>query len=87
VSGAQADNTQRDVCGRHVKPLIWRSTEGRKAGARRGVAVARKHASGRSRTCGKSGIATKHRDAGAVLGTAERDHVLAYMAANDITVL
>jgi hypothetical protein len=87
VSGAQADNTQRYVCGRHVRPLIWSSTERRKAGARRGVAVARKHAGGRSRTCRKSGIATKHRNAGAVLGAAERDHVLADVATNNVSML
>jgi hypothetical protein len=70
-----------------VRPLIWRSTEGRKTGARRGVAVARKHASRRSGACSKSGIATEHRDAGAVLGPAERDHVLADVAANNVSVL
>ena len=87
MSGAQADDTQRCVCGRHVRPLIWRSTKRRKTGARRRVAVARKHAGRRSRTRSKSGIATKHRDAGAVLGAAKGNHVFADMATNNVTML
>ena len=55
--------------------------------ARHGVVVARHHTGGRSRTSGESRVATKHRDTRSVLGAAERDHVLADVAANNLTVL
>lgn len=61
--------------------------EGAKIGAGRGVAVARNQANGRSRTCSKSRIATKHRYAGTVLGASKRNHVLPDVASNDLAVL
>ena len=70
-----------------MQSRVQRSTEGTKTGAWRRIAIARKHASGRSRACGKSGIAAEHGNAGAILGAAKRDHVLANMAANEFPML
>jgi hypothetical protein len=65
------------------------SAEGAKTtrGARHGIVVARHHARGWSRTSGESRVATKHRDTRSVLGAAERDHVLANVAAYNLAVL
>lgn len=65
------------------------SAEGAKTtgGARLGIVVARHHARGWSRTSGESRVTTKHGDTRSVLGAAERDHVLANVAANDLAVL
>lgn len=66
----------------------WRSTEcTRVYGTRNGVVVARDHASGWSRACSNSWVAAQHGDARAIFRTAERDHVLANMASDDLTVL
>jgi hypothetical protein len=66
-----------------------RSTEGTKTTgrARHRVAVTRHHARWRTRTRRESGVATEHGDAGSVLGATERNHVLANVAADDLTVL
>jgi hypothetical protein len=57
------------------------------SGARHGVVVARNHTRRRSRTRSKSRVAAKHCNTRAVLGSAKRDHVLADMAADNLTVL
>jgi hypothetical protein len=80
----KADYVENEYNGR-----IWHSTKATKStgGARHGVVVARNHAGGRSGSGGKSRVAAKHGDAGAVLGTTKRDHVLADMAAHNLAML
>jgi hypothetical protein len=71
------------------------SAEGAEAagGARHGVVVvvvvvvARNHARRRSRAGSKSRVAAKHCNARAVLGSTKRNHVLADVAADNLTVL
>jgi hypothetical protein len=70
------------------------SAEGAEAvgGARHGVVVvvvvvARNHARRRSRAGSKSRVTAKHCNARAVLGSTKRNHVLADVAADNLTVL
>jgi hypothetical protein len=58
-------------------------------GARHGVVVvvARNHARRRSRAGSKSRVAAKHCNARAVLGSTKRNHVLADVAADNLTML
>jgi hypothetical protein len=67
----------------------WRLAEGAEAarGAGHGVVIARDHAGRRSRASGESRVAAEHGDTGAVLGAAERDHVFANVAADDVAML
>lgn len=63
------------------------STECAKTGARCGVAIAGKHACRRSWARRKGRVAAEHGDTRAVLRTAERDHVLTDVAANELAML
>jgi hypothetical protein len=51
------------------------------------VVVSGKHTRGRSGAGSKSRVAAEHGNARAILRAAERDHVLANVAANDLAVL
>jgi hypothetical protein len=51
------------------------------------VVVARGHACWRSGTGSDGWVAAKHGDAGAVLGTTQRDHVFANVAAHELAVV
>ena len=64
-------------------------TEGARKGrgTSNGVVVARDHASWRAWACSNSWIAAQHGNTRAILGTAERDHVLADVASDNLTVL
>ena len=63
------------------------SAERAKTGSRRRVTIARQHTSWRSRARSKSRVATEHGNAGAVLGTTKRDHVLPNMAADKLAMM
>jgi hypothetical protein len=68
---------------------IQHSTESAKStgGAWHGVIVARNHAGRGARAGGECRVAAKHRDTRSVLGTTKRDHMLADVAADDLTML
>jgi hypothetical protein len=55
--------------------------------ARNRVVVARDHACWRSGTGSDGRVAAKHGDTGAVLGTTQRDHVFANVAAHKLAVV
>jgi hypothetical protein len=59
-------------------------TEASKGSTRASAIVTRDHARRRSRARRENGIAAKHCDAGAVLGSTKGHHVLANVAANEL---